>query len=288
MSGAVPSASLARLPALDALRAVGAAAVVGTHVGFTTGATAQGVTGGFLARLDVGVAIFFVLSGFLLFRPFADAAAVGSKSPNMGRYLWRRAVRILPAYWVAVVACLILLPQNRPATSGDWIRYTTLGQIYYPDANRHGLTQTWSLAVEAVFYLLLPVLVFATVRRRWRPVRTAVVITAGGVVTTVGWLVAVSVGALDYTLHAAWLPTFAICSPPAWRWRSRTWPCAPDTARRRGGWSTPRRGPADLLRDRARAVRCRQHADHGTAGPRRRCPRPNSVRGSFSSPGWPS
>ena len=210
MSGAVPPASLARLPALDALRAIGAAAVVGTHVGFTTGATAQGITGGFLARLDVGVAIFFVLSGFLLFRPFAAAAAVGSRSPNIGRYLWRRAVRILPAYWVAVAACLVLLPQNRPATSGDWIRYMTLGQTYVHDANRHGLSQTWSLAVEAVFYLLLPVLVLATLRRRWRPVRTVVVITAGGFIATVGWLVAIGLGALDNTLHTAWMPTFAI------------------------------------------------------------------------------
>jgi peptidoglycan/LPS O-acetylase OafA/YrhL len=209
MSGAVP-ASLARLPALDALRAIGAAAVVGTHVGFTTGATGHGVTGGFLARLDVGVAIFFVLSGFLLFRPFAEASARGGKSPNMGRYLWRRAVRILPAYWVAVAACLLLLPQNRPAPSGDWIRYMTLGHIYFPNSNRHGLSQTWTLAVEAVFYLVLPIVVLLTVGRSWRPVRTVLVLTLGGLLVTVGWLVTIGVGVLDNTLHSAWLPTFAI------------------------------------------------------------------------------
>src|SRR4051812_26100870 len=100
MSEPESPATQSRLPALDVLRVVGAAAVVGVHVGFNTGAVYQGVWGGVLARLDVGVAIFFVLSGFLLFRPFALARATGARRPGTGRYLWRRALRILPAYWL--------------------------------------------------------------------------------------------------------------------------------------------------------------------------------------------
>ena len=76
----VPQTSVTdRLPALDALRAIGAVAVVGHHVGFQTAATMNTTWGGWLARLDVGVAIFFVLSGFLLFRPWALNAATGQR-----------------------------------------------------------------------------------------------------------------------------------------------------------------------------------------------------------------
>src|ERR1700730_4577740 len=101
-----------RLPALDALRAVGAIAVVATHVGFWTAATADPFWGGLVARLNVGVAIFFVLSGFLLFRPFVRSAAGQTPVPDTNRYLVRRAVRILPAYWLAVIVSLIVLPQT--------------------------------------------------------------------------------------------------------------------------------------------------------------------------------
>jgi len=121
-----------RLPALDALRAVGAAAVVGTHVGFATGATGATAFGGLLARMDVGVAIFFALSGFLLFRPFAYAAATGTRRPGARRYLWRRALRILPAYWLTVLVCLAVLPGNADAPRADWLRFATLTQIYAP------------------------------------------------------------------------------------------------------------------------------------------------------------
>ena len=74
-----------RLPALDALRAVGAIAVVATHVGFWTAATSDPFWGGLVARLNVGVAIFFVLSGFLLFRPFAQSAATRTTAADTYR-----------------------------------------------------------------------------------------------------------------------------------------------------------------------------------------------------------
>ncbi|MCW2712328.1 MAG: acyltransferase 3, partial [Marmoricola sp.] len=58
-------------PVLDTLRAVGALAVVTTHVTFQSGDYVRhGIVGALLSRLDVGVAIFFVLSGFLLSRPY--------------------------------------------------------------------------------------------------------------------------------------------------------------------------------------------------------------------------
>ena len=64
------AAVMPRFPMLDTLRAVGAIAVLTTHVAFWGGEyTRWGAFGTVLARLDVGVAIFFVLSGFLLSYP---------------------------------------------------------------------------------------------------------------------------------------------------------------------------------------------------------------------------
>ena len=67
-----------RLPSLTGLRAVAALAVVGTHAAFGTGALNRGYPGMLLGRLDIGVAIFFVLSGLLLFGPWVRAAAAGT------------------------------------------------------------------------------------------------------------------------------------------------------------------------------------------------------------------
>ncbi|WP_200210127.1 acyltransferase family protein [Micromonospora coerulea] len=196
-----------RLPALDALRAVGAIAVVIHHVGFHTGATGNAQWGGWLARMDVGVAIFFTLSGFLLFRPWALSVATGRPRPGTGRYLWRRALRILPAYWLTVATCLIVLPQNRPAPGADWLRHLTFTQIYGPGLLRNGLSQTWSLATEVAFYLILPLIAVPAVGRTWRPVRT-VLAACGGLLVTAGWLVAMAVGWLDMGLHTTWLPAY--------------------------------------------------------------------------------
>lgn len=211
-AAAAPTASepsvTGRLPALDALRAIGAVAVVGHHVGFHTGVSMNTQWGGWLARLDVGVAIFFVLSGFLLFRPWALNVATGRPRPRSGRYLWRRALRILPAYWVAVAVCLVVLPQNRPASAGDWLRHLTFTQIYGPAQLRHGLSQTWSLATEVAFYLILPLVAVLAVGRTWRPVRT-VVIAASGALVTAGWLAMMALGWLDAALHTMWLPSYA-------------------------------------------------------------------------------
>ena len=75
----VPAVSLgatsSRVPALTGVRAVAALLVVSTHAAFATGYLTHGYVGAMYARLEIGVAIFFVLSGFLLFRPWVRASA---------------------------------------------------------------------------------------------------------------------------------------------------------------------------------------------------------------------
>ena len=90
-------------PGLDWLRAVGALAVLTTHVAFQTGEYFRhGTLGTLLARLDVGVALFFVLSGFLLSRDWWVRHELGLEPQRTRRYALKRALRILPVYVVTV------------------------------------------------------------------------------------------------------------------------------------------------------------------------------------------
>lgn len=95
---------MGRDPALTGLRAIAALAVVGTHAAFATGVLTHGYLGALTARLDIGVAVFFVLSGYLLFRPWVRAAADGIPAPSVRRYGRHRVRRILPAYVITVIA----------------------------------------------------------------------------------------------------------------------------------------------------------------------------------------
>lgn len=149
-----------RFPALDGLRAIAAFAVVCTHVGFNSGRSIDdGPFAPLLARLDFGVTLFFLLSGFVIYRPFLVAALDGRVLPVTRRtryFLIRRAVRILPAYWVAVVVTLAVLSLRRP-TAHDWWAYPLLLQTYTGGSTDPSLTQMWTLSVELCFYLLVPV-----------------------------------------------------------------------------------------------------------------------------------
>jgi peptidoglycan/LPS O-acetylase OafA/YrhL len=147
-----------RFPALDGLRAIGALAVLTTHVGFHSGASLDGPFAGLLARLDVGVAIFFAISGFLLYRPHVVAWFEGTLPPLTLPYLRNRALRILPALWVAVLLAALLVPHKDGVTWTTYLQHATLTQIYFDGLAADGLTQLWSLATEVAFYLLLPVL----------------------------------------------------------------------------------------------------------------------------------
>ena len=121
-----------RFPLMDSLRAIAALSVLVTHSGFLSGANLGTWYGDYTARLDVGVTIFFLLSGFLLYRPFVSARAGGARRPRIPDYARRRLLRILPAYWLALTVLAIWpgLPQMWEAH--DWVYYG-LVQVYFPD-----------------------------------------------------------------------------------------------------------------------------------------------------------
>lgn len=203
-------AEVHRYAALDGLRAAAAVAVVVTHVAFWTGNYTGDAVGRVLARGDFSVAVFFVLSGFVLSLPMFRAAAQGRPLPAVLDYLRRRAVRILPAYWISVAVALLFLPGNRLAGADDWAVLLGLGQLYTADWAYDGLVHTWSLCTEVAFYLVLPLLVQQLVAlngSRWRPGRVLACLGVLGLAGFwwIGWL------AGDTTVQGPlnlWLPGF--------------------------------------------------------------------------------
>lgn len=199
-------------PALDSLRALAAIAVVATHTAFWAGLYTRGLLGALTARLDFGVAIFFVLSGFLVSRPFLTAMADRTPTPSTGSYLWHRALRILPVYWICVVLALVLLPENKHAGAADWWQNLFAVRLFVNPALSPGLTQMWSLTTEIAFYLVLPLLMWVVAstlcRRRWRP---RALVVALGAMSVLGWVwLALSTTRVLGDLHSPgqWLPSY--------------------------------------------------------------------------------
>jgi len=192
---------------LNGIRAVGALLVLTTHVGFHSGAALNSTFNGLLSRMDVGVAIFFVISGFLLFRPHVVGWLLGTRRPGTRRYLKHRALRILPALWIAVVGAALLLPQESVPPSA-FLRHATLTQIYSAGNAAQGLTQMWSLATEMAFYLLLPLLAWMVTRAR--PSTRSVLIALGILLITpllgAAWMWVCAAGGGG--LRALWLPGY--------------------------------------------------------------------------------
>ncbi|MEU2915686.1 acyltransferase family protein [Streptomyces massasporeus] len=154
------TAAHGHLPAVDGLRAIGALMVLLTHA-----AAIAGVVDGFLDRLAVGVPLFFAVSGFLLYRPWVAAAVGGRRLPGLGAYYWHRFLRVVPAYWVLVVASVVFFYPELPSETGRFMRIVLLQHIFvvgdmpYEQVELIGtLTPTWSVATEMHFYVLLPLL----------------------------------------------------------------------------------------------------------------------------------
>lgn len=178
MKASAPSPALVgrRLPGVEGLRALAATSILIYHCWLYTAPDGNAVDLGFLSRfvlpyLPVGVTLFFTLSGFLLYRPLATSVIHRRPLPSVRRYLRNRALRILPAYWIILLAIGVVLPAalvrlspselvvGRLADDPDLLlRNALLVQHYFPDSLLSGIQPTWSLAVEVVFYLVLPLL----------------------------------------------------------------------------------------------------------------------------------
>jgi peptidoglycan/LPS O-acetylase OafA/YrhL len=160
-----------RFPALDAMRGLAALGILVFHaVGvYARGSASDAWVRPWVARLDVAVPVFFLLSGFLLYRPFVRARRDGARVSTRA-YAWRRALRILPGYWVALTLATVVLGLPGVLTVTGIPRYYGLLQAYDSDTVGGGLAQAWTLCVEVAFYAFLPLWAFAL--RRVAPGRS--------------------------------------------------------------------------------------------------------------------
>jgi len=157
-----PSLQRPRFGLFDSMRAVAVLCVLGMHVGYVSGGSQRAWYGFLTSHLNVGVTIFFVISGFLLYRPHAVALLSGIPSPPLATYVRRRIVRIVPAYWVALTL-LAIWPGLYGVFTHDWWIYYGFAQGYSSDWQTltGGIGPAWSLTVEVGFYAALPGLAWA-------------------------------------------------------------------------------------------------------------------------------
>jgi peptidoglycan/LPS O-acetylase OafA/YrhL len=152
-------------PLTDSLRAIGVVGVVAGHV--SPVAIGREWWGTVLWNGQMWVVMFFMLSGFLLYRPYLTARAAGRPMPSTRKFLRRRALRILPGYWAALTL-LAIWPGLPGVFSGDWWRYYGFLQIYPIGSAGQGLGVAWTLCIELTFYLVLPLFAALMWRRASR------------------------------------------------------------------------------------------------------------------------
>lgn len=155
------------IPAIDGLRALAVIAVMFYHLGFTW------IPGGFL-----GVDLFFVISGYVITRLLLDSIAQSGGLDLRGFYI-ARLRRLLPALLFMLTTTIIAVGIWAPDTIKRLLIDTPFAltgsinwwlvareQDYFESIGRPPLLQhTWSLAVEAQFYLLWPLILYFIVKK---------------------------------------------------------------------------------------------------------------------------
>ncbi len=143
---------------LDALRALACLMVILFHLNSVSNVN-FGPIDPFIAGCDTGVYVFFVLSGYLLYRPFLR------EPPGLRTYALRRAARIVPGYFVALAGLIVLTGNPLPAANP--LPYLTMSASYSIPL-RGFLGSAWTLSAEIAFYAALPLIARVAAGREWR------------------------------------------------------------------------------------------------------------------------
>jgi peptidoglycan/LPS O-acetylase OafA/YrhL len=185
------------VPALDAIRGLAIVLVTLYRFGGGGEGPARAVEGHWLIELGGrGVDLFFVLSGFLITGILFDAKA---KAHYFRNFYMRRALRIFPLYYAALVLALFLLPLLMTSVGADfepaisrqswlWMYGANVVQAYEGSWCLGPLNHFWSLAIEEHFYLAWPAVIYFTSRRG--AMRICCVLFAASVAGRMAWLAA--------------------------------------------------------------------------------------------------
>ncbi|MGZ6674525.1 MAG: acyltransferase family protein, partial [Solirubrobacteraceae bacterium] len=156
--------------ALDGLRGLAALGVLTLHVWMFTVQGAHGrdeLVSLLTGELRLGVVLFFVLSGYLLAGPWVASALDARPTPRLGRFAVKRAARIVPAYWVAMLGSFWLLAgsgHDYEVSAGQLPLFAAFGQNYVGAVAGKLDPPMWSLVVEVSFYAVLPLAGWLLVR----------------------------------------------------------------------------------------------------------------------------
>lgn len=162
MSHILQAKTITRLQGIDGLRGLAALAVFGVHFNQIVNFDLRKGPFDlylFLSNGEYGVALFFVLSGFLLSQPFWKSQILQADWPDMKNYFIHRLARILPAYYLALTTLIILTGYWRhPEAWADiLLHYSFL--FNFTEFSIFSINAPfWTLAVEVQFYCLLPLL----------------------------------------------------------------------------------------------------------------------------------
>jgi peptidoglycan/LPS O-acetylase OafA/YrhL len=185
----VRQAGESRSAPIESLRALAALSVVVAHVFGTAHDDRWGyLSGSFAHRMiyggGCGVYLFFALTGYLLFWPFARRHFGDGNPVDLRRYAVNRALRILPLYYVVLVVAMLV--QADGGTTAQWVRFLLFGQNFSSATVARVDGPMWSLVVELHFYILLPLLAAAVAwLSRGKPVRAAMALIALGLASLV-------------------------------------------------------------------------------------------------------
>ncbi|MEI8094962.1 MAG: acyltransferase [Spirochaetales bacterium] len=154
-----------KLSGADGLRALACLMVIAHHLGqrlnFQHPGDDWAFWGGMVQTGAAGVAVFFVLSGFLLSAPFWRAYATGAALPSLRQYTVRRAGRIMPAFYVILLVSYLASVAFLPGEPALFWRYlaglTFTSGFHWATLFPTGITgPLWSVGFEVVSYALLP------------------------------------------------------------------------------------------------------------------------------------
>jgi peptidoglycan/LPS O-acetylase OafA/YrhL len=210
----------------DGVRGVGMICIIVAHLaggalvidgvfdaGFRAGyGTFAGIV---LSGLQLALPVFFVLSAYLISRPYVRAYILGRRTPSLRRYLTHRVLRIIPVFWLLTTLMLIVYgPQH--SSFKDWLAVFDFTQIYHTSGASAFIGQAWTIDVEVAFYLIVPLSawVFTRATRRLAVARGGRDLSVRSRVVLITGLLAVA-AVVSAALRAATIGTLWTESPPA-------------------------------------------------------------------------